>query len=160
MYFDNVPAQFYSNAGDSRPTSKYYIFKNGLVRAKTAIKELIINPGKNIVFFKSTENAVIRKSKPKKIDKDKLTMTMLDGKVYSISLSSTATYNKVMDFYLDDSGNVTGGSHRGHVVADVFDAGNSGLLESLIDTRVASLISSTDKSKLKSTENKRTVKLA
>jgi len=160
MYFDNEPAEFYSNAGDNRPTSKYYIFKNGLVRAKTAIKELIINPGKNIVFFKSTENAVIRKSKPKKIDKVKLTMTMLDGKVYSISLSSTATYNKVMDFYLDDSGNVTGGSHRGHVVTDTFDAGNSGLLESLIDTRVASLTSTTDKSKLKSTENKRTIKLA
>ena len=143
MFYQNISQTFYTDAAD-RPTSKYFVCANGLIRAKTAIKTLHIRPGKNICFTNVADGSDVLEYGVKSVklrqDGD-LDITLKNNAQVRASKVHSVQYNNPVDFYLDQaSGNYESGRHVGHTIVNQYNGRDSGISEQQINDRAAQFI--------------------
>ncbi len=152
MLYENEVRTFCSQPSDSsKPTSKYFVCKNGTVRAKVAAGEIYATPfnicyvdqaarnhfgkgykGASVTY--SAQDSEVTMVWEHKDDSSK-TVTVV-GKV-----SPDTTHNRVYEFECDDDGDITH-RHMGSLMTSDFDGKSSGYSEDDVDDACAGLMNS------------------
>ena len=129
MLYQNVAAQFFTTAGDNRGTSAYFVYPDGILRAKTATQTLHVRPGKNLCFVRSGDADTVLQRGVARVAHNGGDVTLTLGNAATVGAKKAAGggYDTPVDFVLDDDGTYNSGQHVGHAVTGAFDAGNSGI---------------------------------
>jgi len=129
-----VAQVFYTSATDNRGTSKYFIYPNGVIRAKTAEGQFHIRPGKNICFIRDDDAHLLNSGIQEVIvlEDDRLRVISNDRDILEARYTPDVTYNTPLDFFFEADGSYSG-RHIGHMVAPIFNGGDSGITEADID---------------------------
>ena len=122
MLYSNIPTRFSTNPGEGIASSRYYVFKNGTIRAKFAAQEIHVRPGKNICYIAGDVDAR-DSSKP-----DSMKLDEKEYVTYAAAMDAKGKYQTPtigmapVDFVLDAKGQYEGGFHLGHVISANFSA--------------------------------------
>src|SRR5689334_2382205 len=128
MRFRNKPRQFYTQPPNDN-TSKYYVFENGLVRARMAVNRkdgepptIMVRPGKNICYV--AREARVHRDQPEGTSRVRgLGLRYIDAMDLNGQFQvGSVGIHKTLDFYLDDRARLVKGFHRGHDICAAFDA--------------------------------------
>lgn len=121
MPFNNIVSTFCTDPGDATSTSRYYTYKNGLVRAKFIDPAVLLRPGKNICFIDGSVQSV-------QVTDDNTGLS-LDGTEVGFPALMTASLYQTMEvgrspvhFYLTAYATYDGGLNHGHPITGFFDA--------------------------------------
>jgi len=146
MLYDNVAAQFFTTAGDDRGISAYFVYPNGILRAKTATHTLHVRPGKNICFVRDVDaDAVLDRGVARvAANGANVTLTLGNAAVVAARKAAGGGYDTPVDFVLNDDGTYNGGQHVGHTLTAAFDAGTSGITLADINRVKATQVNGTD----------------
>ena len=141
MFYNNVPAAFVTDAGAPIPTSKYYVYTNGIIRAKVTDNSLHVRPGKNICFVTGADSTTIGVQGVDTVNDmggGNLQIVLNNGVNIAATTTNSAINNNPIDFILDNaSGDYVGGLHRGHPIAGAYDGRGSGITEADCDQAAA-----------------------
>ncbi|KQY91289.1 hypothetical protein [Brevundimonas sp. Root1423] len=129
MLYPNVAARFFTSAGDNRGTSAYFVYANGVLRAKTATQTLHVRPDKNLCFVRSADADTVLDEGVARVAHNgaDVTLTLNNAAVVAARKASGGGYDTPVDFFLNNDGAYASGQHVGHAITNAFDAGNSGI---------------------------------
>lgn len=129
MLYQNTAAQFFTSADDDRGTSAYFVYPNGVLRAKTATHTLHVRPGKNICFVQAADADTVLQEGVASVAHNgaDVTITLANAATVAAKKAAGGAYDTPVDFVLAVNGNYTGGQHVGHAITGAFDAGVSGI---------------------------------
>lgn len=121
MCYRNTPTRFCTDPGEGNGTSRYYVFKNGTIRAKFATQDIHVRPGKNICYIPD-ESSARESSKPDSMKLDDAYVSYADVMAPKGKYQKPAIGKAPVDFHLDANGNYEGGFHHGHEICAEFSA--------------------------------------
>ncbi|MGH6872966.1 MAG: hypothetical protein ACREHE_15825 [Rhizomicrobium sp.] len=121
---DNSPRIFSTRNGHF-PPSRYYVYANGLIRLKLAVRALSVSPGKNICFVDDwAKTGWVPKFFEQHVELDQI-YTYFDLMHPESEHQNAGQGQRPLDFYLTDLGALgphQGRRHRGHPIVEGFDA--------------------------------------
>ncbi len=129
MLYPNITAQFFTSAGDDRGTSAYFVYPNGVLRAKTATHTLHVRPGKNLCFVRAADAGTVLQRGVASVAENNgdVTLTLVNAALVAARTASGGGFDTPVDFFLAIDGNYISGRHVGHAVTGAFDPGKSGI---------------------------------
>lgn len=122
MKYSNIVAVFNTDPGGSLSTSRYYVFVNGLIRAKFADGEMHVRPGKNICYVAGSVKDVDADDGDSALTIDKTPVAFATLMSSGGGYQTPSTGSAPVDYYLDSNGNADGGPHHGHEITPTFSA--------------------------------------
>jgi len=146
MLYANKPAKFCTDPGQGVFSSRYYVYKNGIIRAKFAAQDIRVHPGKNICYIDAGSTATKKAKGSTSITIDSTDVS------YAALMAADAKYQTCTvgksprDFYLSDKGEYDKKWHSGHPIADGFNAkiGNKDVELKSFDRYIAETYGSDD----------------
>ena len=146
MLYQNIAAQFFTSADDDRGTSAYFVYPDGIIRAKTATQTLHVRPGKNLCFIRAADADTVLARGVASVAHNGGDVTITLGNAATVAGKKAAggAYDTPVDFVLAVNGNYVGGQHVGHEITGAFDAGVSGITLTDINRVKATEVNGTD----------------
>ncbi|HTQ12300.1 MAG TPA: hypothetical protein VMH86_00390 [Rhizomicrobium sp.] len=121
---DNIPRIFTTRNGH-QPPSRYYVYRDGLIRVKLAARAMSVSPGKNICFV---DNWALTGWVPKFFEQHvelDMIYTYFDLMHPDSEFQYDGPGRRPLDFHLTPFGTLgphEGRRHRGHPIVEGFDA--------------------------------------
>lgn len=147
MFYPNSQARFYTSAGDDRGTSAYFVYGNGVLRAKTATRTLHVRPGKNLAFIAAADSDPVLQTGVRRVRLgvgNALFIDLRNDTTVNASRVAGGAFDTPVDFYLTDQGLYDRGQHVGHALTGAFDPGNSGVTLEQINAAKAGQVNADD----------------
>jgi hypothetical protein len=146
MLYPNVAAQFFTSANDDRGTSAYFVYPDGMLRAKTATHTLHVRPGKNLCFVRAADSDTMLEHDVARVAHNggDVTITLSNAATIAAKKAAGGAWDTPVDFVLAANGTYTGGQHVGHAIAPAFDGGDTDITLADINRVKATQVNATD----------------